>query len=391
MDQKIIDTLHETAEEFGAIAKKVNEASKLRKTHSEEAMKFINLCLEIGDELGKDMETVAKANADLRNQDTIVQNTCVVLEASLTKQEELIASLQEGNNIDKDLAEKLLAKIEEFRTSLGKATENIASIIAKDNILVLLDNILLSKKKQQHGFTLELKEQTNTALDDAEKAIQGSSSNLERGLSMVEKFKGVEKLVSSNDRAALDELKDEANQGWNIAIKVNESSNSQLDFAEQVNNFTQKLHNYAENIQELVIEKHQVFEQNLQTITVLTVLISLKFMKYLEIEELMEQVEDVPQVWNTINDLRTYVATACNDIRMLAALHYDMTDSSHLNNEIEDKTVKSTKKEIEYFHEISKEVGMMTEATRYPMEGSHKNIGNGKKLEETIDEVIKSL
>ena len=68
-----------------------------------------------------------------------------------------------------------------------------------------------------------------------------------------------------------------------------------------------------------------------------------------------------------------------------------MADASHLNNEVEDKTVKSTKKEMQFFDSIKKEVELMTEATRYPIEGSNKNIVNGKKLEENLAKIISGI
>ncbi len=391
MDKKIISTLNDVAEEFGLIARKVNESSKLRKSHSEEAIKFINLSLEIGDVLTKDLATVAKSNSELRNQDTIVYNTCKVLKANTEKQKTLIEDLNSTGGLTEDQTSAMVEKINALEDTIEKASANIEDIIEKDNIIVYLDNLLLYKKKLQQEAIQKLKKLTEVAFEDAEKAIQGSSSNLERGLELVNKFKSVEKLVEEGKKEELTALSEDANKGWNIAVEVNKSSNSQLEFAEQVNSFTQQLHDDSLSIEQLVIEKHHTFEQNLQTITVLTVLISLKFMKYLEIEDVISRVEQNDATRQIYSDLLAHVSIACSDIRSMAALNYDMTDTSHLNNEIEDKTVKSTKKELEYYGEIKKQVEAMTEATRYPMEGSHRNIENGKKLEETLNEVISSM
>ena len=63
-----------------------------------------------------------------------------------------------------------------------------------------------------------------------------------------------------------------------------------------------------------------------------------------------------------------------------------MTDKSHLNNEIETKSVELTEKELEYYNNIKKAVSAMTEDTAYPIEGSGKNIENGKILEKNLQE-----
>jgi hypothetical protein len=68
-----------------------------------------------------------------------------------------------------------------------------------------------------------------------------------------------------------------------------------------------------------------------------------------------------------------------------------MTDTSHLNNEIEDKSVKSTKKETEYYDQIRKEVAAMTEATAYPVEGSGRNIENGRQIEELLKSILAQM
>ena len=68
-----------------------------------------------------------------------------------------------------------------------------------------------------------------------------------------------------------------------------------------------------------------------------------------------------------------------------------MIDASHLNNELETKTVDFTNKEMECNNKIREEVDLMTEATRYPMEGSDKNGANGKLIEENIQIILDSI
>jgi hypothetical protein len=391
MDNKLIDTLKKIAEQFGTTAKKVNESSKLRKTHSENAIKYINLCQETGEELFKDIKSVGQSNKDLRKQDTVVRNTCIVLKANIERQKNLITSLKTKNIIQGETADKLLARINEFEEPLKNAIDNITSIIDKDNTLILLDNLLIFKKEKQQEKLTKLKKLADIAFEDAEKAIQGSSATLERGLSMVENFNKTDEVVAAKNREALKNLIDEANRGWNTATNVNLSSRSQYEFAEQVNRFTSQLFTESINIKDLVIEKHHVFEQNLQTITVLTVIISLKFLRFLSIEEIISEIEETASFNAELEDLKAYINIACSDIRNIAALNYDMTDTSHLNNEIEDKSVKSTKKETEYYDQIRKEVAAMTEATAYPVEGSGRNIENGRQIEELLKSILAQM
>lgn len=387
MEKSIIQKLHDTAEEFGSIARKVNESSKKRKQHSENAIEHIHQSLEIGEKLDKDLDAVAKSNLKLRDQDTRVFNTCLNLKEILAKEKELISKLDGPASLNADTGKQMLAVIDEFSKTLDESIANLESIINSDNKIILLDRLIITRKKFQQESIKKLNKLAVISLEDAEKAINGSSSNLERGLQMVENYKQVKDLVDKKDKKALQSLAEEANRGWNIAVDVNTSSKSQFEFAEQVNKFTQELHDDSMAIRKLIEDKHHAFEQNLQTITVLTVNISLGFKKYLDIENMVESLEPGEDL-ETFNSLNAYIKIACQDIRYISALNYDMTDSIHLNNAIETKAVAMSKEELSHYDSIKSEVNAMTNATKYPVEGSGKNIDNGKILEEEIKKLI---
>ncbi len=391
MNTQVFDVLKDKAEEFGAIAEKVNESSRLRKTHSEEALKFIDQSIEIGEGLEGDFNSVAKTNSELRNQDNIVLNTCAILKSNLEKQNELIDELKKSNHVDPGIIEGCSLIIKNLMESIEEALSNVKTIISKDNAIILMDKQLVMRKQSQQSALKKLKEIATKSLNDAEKAINGSSSNLDRGLQMVEKLKGVKQLVSDNKIDELKNLLDEAKSGWNIAVDVNNSSKSQFKFAEEVKRFTQQLHRDSSSIKEMVVDKHNLFENNLQDITVLTVILSLKFKKYLKIEEDIEKMELKEELRELLNSLIINVKIACKDIIDISAMNYDMTDVSHLNNEIEDKAVKSTAKELEFYDTIKSKVESMTEATKYPVEGSGKNITNGQILEKSLKEIIDGI
>jgi hypothetical protein len=81
------------------------------------------------------------------------------------------------------------------------------------------------------------------------------------------------------------------------------------------------------------------------------------------------------------------VIIACKDIEFVSNLNFDMSDSIKLNADLEKKSVNLTKTELEYFERIRDEVHSMTEATKHPIEGSERNIENGKLLEQYLRQI----
>ena len=73
---------------------------------------------------------------------------------------------------------------------------------------------------------------------------------------------------------------------------MNNSSKSQLEFAEKVNKFTRNLHDDSENIKELVAKKHNTFKVNLEDITVLTVMLTLQFKNYFVANDILMNIEN---------------------------------------------------------------------------------------------------
>jgi hypothetical protein len=391
MNQEILTILNNTADDFGKIAKKVNESSRKRKNYSEEAINYIDQCLEIEESLEKDLSSVFNANIEQRNKDAFVYNTCKILKSNIENQKQLLLESQKKNHLNKEIIEKLLTIVKEFHQTLEEAISNSKRIIDKDNQIILLDKIIRKRKQMQQESLVKLNELTNTILKDAEKAIEGSSSNLDRGLNMVGRLKNIESLVAAKNKKEIKNLAEEANKGWNIAVNVNKNSTSQFEFAEKVNKYTNQLFEDSAAIKDLVVQKHHEFEENLQLITVMTVMLSIKFTKYLSIEQVIDSMEINDVGRDVLLNLFVYVKAACMDIKELSVMNYDMTDMSNINNVVEDRSVNFTKEELEHFDSIKKEVELMTEATRYPVEGSSKNIINGQTIEKHLKEAIATL
>ncbi len=395
MDNKALDRLNEIADEFGAIAKKVNESSQERKNHSEEAIKFIKKSLELGEILNNDVMQISEINKELRDQDNSVFNTCLLLKTIIDKQKVLLQSLLGEKIISEELVDEINEITDIFQESLNKALDIVQEVIVADNDIILMDDLIVTRKKFQRDCIQQLKELAFRSLEDAENAIKGSSSNLDRGLAMVERLKNVESLISEKNNYEIESLIKEAHEGWKIAEKVNKSSSSQLEFTEKVNLFTEQLHEDSIGIKNLVVEKHELFKNNLERITILTVILSLEFKTFLETKDIIDKI-DMAQHYsienrNNLINLISYMNIASNKIEHLASLNYDMTDRIHINADLESKSVELTSVELNYYESIKTEVNAMTEATRYPIEGSSQNIKNGQELENILKDLAKTI
>ena len=388
---EILTLMNDIANDFGEIAKRVNVSSKMRKNHSSGAIKSIIQTRDICSILIEEMEGVASSNKVERNQKAIILTECDKMKLTLEKQKVVLEQITEKELLTNDIIKKATEIIDSFDESLEEAMLNLNKLIGSDNEIVFLDDELIESKKMQQVAIEKLLIDAETSLLDAEKAIEGSASNLDRGLKMVDKYKTVENLLGEKNRKELNELYVEANRGWNIAVDVNKCSIAQLDFAENVNSYTSKLYSYSERIKTIVESKHSLFEQNLQVFTVLTVILTMKFRKYLELDKLLVE-EDV----DFDKDVHLYKFSVLtnilnNDISDLISLSYNMTDNSHLNNENENRTVELTQKEMETFLNIKEQVEFMTEATRIPIDGSNKNISNGQHLEQLLKSLIDEI
>jgi len=69
-------------------------------------------------------------------------------------------------------------------------------------------------------------------------------------------------------------------------------------------------------------------------------------------------------------------------------MNFDMTGAIALNSDIEKKAIELTRMKIGYFDRIREEVKSMTDATSYPIEGSGRNIENGKILEMYLKQIL---
>ena len=258
MNDAIIKKLHDTAEDFGNIARKVNESSQKRKSHSEKAMQYVKKSLELGEKLARDLAIVGESNIKLRDQNNFVRNTCVNMKSNLEKQAEIMKILEAKKALAPEIKSSIDKLTSDFSSALNDALDNINGIIKVDNDIILLDKIINARKELQQDSLKKLEKLSAISLEDAEKAIKGSASNLERGLSMTGEFTKVADIVQKKDKNSLSDLAAKAAKGREIAAEVNKSSRSQYEFTEKVNQFTRELHDDTTAIMELV-DKRFIF------------------------------------------------------------------------------------------------------------------------------------
>ena len=384
MNAIIINTLQSTASEFAKIAKRVNISSRLRTKHSTEALELIKHILTLGSSLTNDLKAISEKNLKQRDADVSVKTEFDSLLQEVEKLSEIVNQIQNNDAIEKELIDKVKQTNIDFKNAVLEAQGNLNVIISRDNEIILIDEKIISLKENQQSYLEKLLEDTQKSLNDAEKAVMGSKSNLERGLKLVDDFKNIEIFLEEKNNKELNRLLSDVQRGWNIAVEVNGSSIPQLEFAETVYEYTEKLHKESLDIKDLVISRHKHFEESLKVFSSFTEILSVEFKKYLEIENLLTSIEEKQGNDENVQAFKQIILKISGIIKTLIEQNNDVINNSHYYTEHEAKTVDQTKEEIECFNKIIEEIEFVTETTRYPIEGSNNNITNGQILEQLL-------
>jgi len=389
--EEVINNIYKTAEEFGNIAGKVNDSSIIRKKHSNNAIDLINKSNNISGKLRNRISSISKLNITQRAQDNLVLNSCLILNENIEKQKELTAKLHDVKFLNKSIFGSITEILNIFTESLNKALSVVSQIIDADNKIIFMNKQIIILKKFQEDCTNRLHELLIKSDEDAENAVKRSTENLERGSKMVEQLKIIKTLIEKNEFIKISELSEEANFGWNTAIIVNDSSTQQLEFTEKIFHFAKKFHGDSINIKNAVSERFETFSENLEQLVVLTVLLAVEFQDYFRIEDVLNniKIDDASaETQKLFNNLTTFIKIAENDITDLTSLNYDMAETLNSNTDFENKFVEFSEFEHEYYTEIKQEVEAITKATKYPIQGSEKNVINGQALENYLKEII---
>jgi len=397
MSQNSFKKLHNISLNFGEIAKSVNASSLDRKEFTENAIAAIEELSETSDFFLKEVQVISKENLTLRNRHNQVLSSFNTLNLNVKKQHDILKQLKIKKGLNSLLLKQGVLNNKNLSDTLKQGKSFLEEIISNSNEIILMDKEIIVNKKRHLSSISKLRKSTQSIIKDAEKAIDGSKLNFDRGKALSKKLQNIESTFAKKDVQRIKDIIEEFKKGWKLAIKVNNSSQSQFDFAEEVYTFAKLLNESSEKIKKSVIEKHSLFTKNLDPLMQMAVLIAVDCFDYVTgseelIEELMnETFSTKPEIYHLRNDLYALIKIVTTEIESIAALNLDMTDSIDANSRLEEKAVQLTAREINLTTTITKEVEMMTEATRYPIEGSAKNIRNGMEVENTLKELLKEL
>lgn len=386
------------SDQFAFIAGKVNDASTERRNHTENALSFLEEAETAGGLLLKELRVGSKESILLRNRHDAVLNICRILRKNTEAQNEILVQIHEELKRNQTVINELyLAHVSQlnqnFIQSLNKAVKLLDNIVEISNEMILIDNVIQISKKYHKKRVEQLKKLAQTALEDAEGAIQGSRSNSDFGEELTGEMGRIPEYVDNKRRNELERIMSLAMDGAENAISVNKKSRSQFAFAEKVMMFTRQLHEESLHIRDLVSRKHSLFTKNLEYIGEVAVVVAVEFFEYLSIgnlkNHLLENEDSFDSVMTEIvYDLIAYIETACADVESVTNLNYDMTNTISLNAKIEERTVELTSEETDAFEKIKAQVLLMTEKTRFPVDGSSQNIENARKVYNLVRTLI---
>lgn len=376
------------AEEFTSIAQNVNKKSVVRKKYATSSVELVNKAYITATRLHDEIKQISAANLAWRDKDSTIFSTCRMLHSNLEKMREYMASIKDDELLSSDDLSSVERLVSSFFEILVKAEETLQDVIYHENDILLLDRLLEAKKKYQLESLKTLQKLSQSILADAETAEQGSDENHSRGLKLLKDTRELNDSLEAQEFKAVEELIVDVTNGKERAEVVNKNSHSQTEFYEQVGQFVDQFYSDSLSIQELVKVKHDLFEANLQRITVLTVMISFEFKKFLEMEKVANSVIPSSPSNDVFHNFLLLAEIAIADVKFLTELNLDMTEISHITNESETKTVEITEEEITYYKEIKDKVSLMTEVTEFPIQGSMRNIKNAEKMIELLQQII---
>ena len=393
-ENKAFEKLRLIADDFGATATKVNESSLRRKNHAGLALSDIGASRAAGIILLNKIRAIARENISLRDRHAVILNSFRIIEENLKRQSLLLSRLETEKSIGAGHSQSIAGYNRNLAETIRKGIPLLEKIIAAGNTIILHDSQIVMRRQFQKERASRLEKSARKVLRDAETAVDGSRLNSRRGSALSKRFRGIGLLVKKNNMKEIKKIMAEAGAGWKLAAKVNARSKSQFDFADRVNGFTRKLRDEAQDIMGLVVEKHRLFRADLEPIAELAVLVAVELMEYAVNQDnirglLADDAAIGPEAYRLRNDLAALITNACASARAISNLNFDMSGCIASNARFEESAVELTREEDTGYARISAEVERMTEAARYPVEGSARNITNGKELVKILSDIMK--
>ncbi len=386
MNQETFKQIQETAKKFADTAKRVNISSRLRTNHIREALACIIYLQSIESNVAEDLTNVAYKDNNKKEGDIYIKSMCERLKDEVGVLTKVTVDIQKSNNLDKNTLKKVIRLHNDFKTTISEIVKKLSLVIENDNEIIKKDEDIIRLKTTQQNFLDSLYTNTQKSCVDAVRAVKGSKSNLIRGLKMVQNFEQIETLIESNDLDALTILFNNTKVGWEIAENVNQSSTSQLKFAEKVYDNTQMLHEQSKRISNLVNTRTDLYMDNVYSINFITKLMTEQIIKHEFLDELFSTFDSLSQdehISNLAERIRDITKNAEGIIRQ------NIQNSYYSENET--GTFEMIKEENSYYDKIIEEIEFMTETTHYPIEGSKANIHNGQLLEKLLVEVLNEI
>lgn len=388
------------SDQFASTALKVNDASVQRKEHTQKAIVYIEEAENAGGLLLKELRVGSKESILLRNRHDAVLNICRILQKNAEAQgrllDDIVAEIGSNSTLINDLYLSRVRQLNQNLTqSLEKAVGYLESIVQLSNEMILVDNVIQTSKRYHKKRVEQLKKLAQTALEDADGAIEGSRINTDFGEELIDEMSKIPDYVKNGNQNQLKRIMSLAQEGAENAISVNKKSRSQFAFAEKVTTFTRQLHGESLHIRELVSRKHAIFTKNLEYIAEVAVVVAVEFFEYLSISDLKNYLLENEEHFNSrmtelVYDLTAYIETACADVESVTNLNYDMTNTISLNAKIEERTVDLTTNETGAFEKIKSQVMLMTEKTRFPVDGSSQNIENARRVHRLVRSIVQN-
>jgi hypothetical protein len=392
----LIARIAELADDFEKTASMVNESSRQRKKYTEDSLGHLDSMISAEVLFLKELKAGTRQGVLLRGRHAAILNACRTLIVNLSRQDEIMAQLKKGSGPQKESAKKMNNYNAALKASLGRACFLLESIIGKENRISFLDSVIVSLKSSHIKNNRKLKIDSAAILEDTKAAIENSATNNRRGLEFVKKLKGIGRLTGTGDREGIKKIIDMAIAGGTSARIVNRRSLTQFRFSDLFFNKVKLLHAEATLIRDKAREKYELFNISLEDIAELAVVIAVELNDYMPVKEFFRSKERGDNISSAeepvyVSELAASVDSVCRDIQYLAGLNFDMSDNISLNSNLESKTLAVTEEEIELYRRLKISVEKMTEAARFPIEGSSRNIRNARDIEKALKKMAGML
>lgn len=391
MKQDDLATVQSHAGELVSVAVKVHEASKRRVQLMDEAVSIIGRCDAMCEDLNSDIERSSDGGTEERDRYSVILNTCLILESNFKAQNEIVTRLSGEKLLDPGTVSTLRKIIEAGSRVVAEALGNARSLIEQGNRIIMLSSLIMQRKLRQGRAVRSLAGLLESCRSDLELAVSASTEDLERARELADRIEGIGRLVEKGNRTAVEALRDHSRAAWQAGFRIGSLAKAQFDIAEKVYHFTTDIHGELAAIRNMVEEKHNLFEQSVQDLTVLTVTISLKFKEYIGIKEVIRSVECDEGAHSPLCELVPYANIAFEDMTDLASLNLDMTESSHRMNETGSRIMASTNEEMNMCGEVWNRVEEMTNQARSSVEVSELNLRNGRLLEQELQQILDAM